>query len=264
MSESWSPALTIDGPREVPVLVLGHSLGSSHVMWDDLIEPLTRHCRIVRYDFPGHGDSPIADVSDPYTMADVVASLLGALDSEGISSFHVAGLSLGGLTALALAQAAPERVTTLTVMSSGAVNLPPEAWVDKAALVRAEGTGVLVDATMERWFTPEFRSGEGHQWVERIRGEFLACQDEGYAQCCEILSSTDLRPGLGDLAMPVLLVSAQDDGALPWEAADLLAREIAAQGNAHVRVHRVAHARHMSAVEHPDEVAQAVVEFLGV
>lgn len=264
MDEDWTLALTIEGPTEAPVVVLGHSLGSSHVMWDGVVPFLREKARIIRYDLPGHGGSEAAPVGAPLDMDRLLGALRRSLDAVGVGSFHLAGLSLGGLVTLAGAEAWPERVLTASVMSSGPVNLPSGAWTDKAALVRRQGTGAVVDATFERWFEPSFARGEGAEKVARIRREFLACSDEGYAQCCEVLATTDTRPGLEDLTMPILLVSAEGDGALPWASADELAAQISAGACDDVEVIHVTGARHMSAVEKPQVVAEALLGRIGL
>jgi 3-oxoadipate enol-lactonase len=263
MTAEQALRLTVDGPGEAPALVLGHSLGSSHIMWDDVVPLLTPHLRIIRYDLPGHGGSPVLRGEGPLTMRLLTGALMRALDAAGVGAFHLGGLSLGGLTALALAEAEPERVLTLSVMSSGPVNLPPEAWWDKAARVRREGTASLAEATMDRWFSPAFSRGAGRAWVRRIREEFLECDDEGYAQCCEVLAGADARPGLAALAMPTLLVSAQDDAGFDWAAADGLAARLQAGACPDVHVVRVPGARHMSAVEQPERIARALLARTG-
>lgn len=264
MTQNWELGLTIEGEQDAPVLVLGHSLGSSHVMWDDVVEELGAGVRTVRYDLPGHGGTTPPELDAPLTMEQLVAALLRSLEGAGIGTFHVAGLSLGGLVALAVAQMAPQRVLTTSVMSSGPVNLPAQQWVDKAALVRSQGTGALVEATLERWFSPEFAAGRGSAWVSRIREEFLACSDEGYAQCCEVLSTTDLRGGLASLTSPLLLVSGEGDAALPWAAADALAEEVRAGSCPDVEVVHVPGVRHMSAVEEPATIARALERRMGL
>ncbi|MDU5063422.1 MAG: alpha/beta fold hydrolase, partial [Actinomyces sp.] len=212
---------------------------------------------IVLYDLPGHGGTPIAPVDRELKMTDVVEALLGALDDHGVDTFHCAGLSLGGMVAMATAITHPQRVRSLTVMSAGPINGQPDQWYDKAGAVRRDGTASLVDATFERWFMPEFASGEGADRVEAIRRIFENCDDEGYAQCCEVLASTDMRGDVASIHTPTLLISAEEDGSLNWAGADELARTIRS-GGATVQVARIPQARHMSAVEKPELVARAL------
>ncbi len=260
----WELSTTVDGTEDAPVLVLVHSLGSSHIMWDGVADTLRDRVRLVLTELPGHGGSAPAPLTEPARMEDLVGALLRALDAQGITDFHLGGLSIGGMVALATAEIAPERVLTLSVMSTGPVNEPRGAWVDKAALVRREGTGVLVDATFERWFSPDFAIGRGRAEVDRIRQAFVSCSDEGYAQCCEVLSTTDLRPDLARLSMPVLLVSGQGDGALDWEKGDALAETIRSGEAPDVQIERIAGVRHMSAVESPAQVGAALARRMGI
>lgn len=254
---AWKLPLTILGNEDAPALVLGHSLGSSHDMWESVIPLIRDDFYVVLYDLPGHGGTPIAPVDRELKMTDIVEALLGALDDHGVDTFHCAGLSLGGMVAMATAITHPQRVRSLTVMSAGPINGQPDQWYDKAGAVRRDGTASLVDATFERWFMPEFASGEGADRVEAIRRIFENCDDEGYAQCCEVLASTDMRGDVASIHTPTLLISAEEDGSLNWAGADELARTIRS-GGATVQVARIPQARHMSAVEKPELVARAL------
>ncbi len=265
MDASWQLSVTEDGPREAPVLVLGHALGVSHAMWDGVVPLLAAHLRVLRYDLPGHGGTPPAPVEGPLTMSQLTDALTRTLDARGVDRFHLAGLSLGGLTALCLGEAVPGRVITVSAMSTGPVNLPSLTWWDRARLVRRDGTAPLADATMERWFSPAFRATpDGAAQVERIRASFVSCDPRGYAQCCEVLATADARPGLSLLTMPLLLVTAEDDASFDWQAAETLAAQLRAHPGSDVTVVRVPGARHLSAVERPQLVARALLERVGI
>ena len=65
------------------------------------------------------------------------------------------------MTGLWLAATAPERITSLAVCCAALTALPsPQAWHDRAALVRAEGMAPLAAMAVPRWFTPEFMARE--------------------------------------------------------------------------------------------------------
>jgi 3-oxoadipate enol-lactonase len=48
----------LTGPEDRPVLILSHSLGQDHGMWDAQVSDLSEHFRVLRYDIRGHGASP--------------------------------------------------------------------------------------------------------------------------------------------------------------------------------------------------------------
>ncbi|MDT3767604.1 alpha/beta fold hydrolase [Gleimia hominis] len=246
----------IKGHPEAPVLLLGSALGSDRHMWDDVMPALTKF-RVVRYDLPGHGLSPLLDVDGPAQVEDLGRAILKMLDDVGVDTFHAAGLSLGGMLSLWLAINAPERVKSVTMLSSGPVLEPSSAWEEKAAAVRSNGTQSLVDATMQRWFTPQFLA-QGGPRVQRTRNTFISCADEGYAQCCEVIASMDNRDGAAKLQQPLNIICATHDQTLPPNEAHEFAKTVRNGGNDAVTVQEITDAAHMSAVERPDEVRVAL------
>ena len=88
------------GPDGAPVVVFSNSLGTSAEMWDAQARALAGRCRVLRYDTRGHGRSSTAG---PVTIKQLADDLAGLLEALSVSSAHVVGLSLGGMTAQALA-----------------------------------------------------------------------------------------------------------------------------------------------------------------
>jgi 3-oxoadipate enol-lactonase len=116
-------------------------------------------------------------------------------------------------------------------------------WTDRAAQVRADGTQSITDATLGRWFLPEFTS------TATIRQMLLDCPDEGYAACCEALSTMNLIPGLPTITAPVLLVTADSDTSVPPETVVPLAGQIP---GAHLEI--IENAAHLVTYSHPGVV----------
>ncbi|MDO5729719.1 MAG: alpha/beta fold hydrolase [Actinomycetaceae bacterium] len=250
----------ITGPIDGPPLVLGSSLGSDRHMWDEILPALSNY-RVLRYDFPGHGLSELLNVDGPATVDDLGESILATATDAGFDRFHIAGLSLGGMMSLWMAINHPERIQSMTMMCSGPVILPPSDWTAKATNVRAHGTQSLVEATLKRWYTERFLADNDYR-VERTRTTFVACQDEGYAQCCEVIASMDNRPGLQTISVPVRIIHAEYDQSLPPHDARELAENIAAGPCPSVTTSFISDAAHMAAVEQPEQVATALLSGL--
>src|SRR4051794_29840967 len=204
------PFHTITGPEDAPVLVLSNSLGATLEMWNPQAGPLAERFRLVRYDTRGHGRSETP--AGPYSIDDVGGDLEELLDHLEVERAHIAGLSLGGMTAMWLAIHAPRRVERLVLLCTSPKLGPAQTWADRAATAREQGTGALVDATMERWLTEGFRA-EHPETVSWMRTMFESVDDEGYANCCAVIERMDLVPNLDGVSAPTLVIAGAQDPA---------------------------------------------------
>ncbi|HEY1274399.1 MAG TPA: 3-oxoadipate enol-lactonase [Thermoleophilaceae bacterium] len=244
----------IAGPEDAPVLVLAGSLGTNLGMWDEQAEPLAERFRVLRYDQRGHGRSPVPP--GPYAIADLAGDLIALMDRLGIERASFCGLSIGGMTGMWLGVHEPGRFERL-VLCCTAPQLPPASqWAERAALVRAEGLGPVVDAGLERWFTPAL--GESRPYVlERFRAMMLATPPEGYAACCEAIGSHDMREEVGAITAPTLVIGGDGDPVAPPETTRALAAAI--PGATAVVLEE---ARHLANAEQPDAFTHAVLQHL--
>lgn len=200
------------GPEGAPVVAFSNSLGTTLEMWDAQVPALADRYRLLRYDTRGHGRSPA--VERAATIDDLADDLAGLLDALAIDRGHIVGLSLGGMTAQAFALRHPQRLASLVLMATSAHMPPADAWRERAELVRAKGMGALVDAVLGRWFTPGFAQREPGK-VAPVRERFLQTAPEGYARCCEVIRDIDLRPRLGAIRAPTLILAGAADPATP-------------------------------------------------
>jgi 3-oxoadipate enol-lactonase len=230
----------------VSTVVLCGSLGATHAMWDAQLAPLEERFRVIRVDHPGHGGEPVADVRE---VRDLARHVLERVDAD---RFSFVGVSLGGAIGMRLALDVPERIDRLALLCTSARFGPPEMWRERAALVRADGVGALVDAVMGRWFTPSFAD------MPRYREMFLATDDEGYARCCDALASWDVNAELGGVAAPTLVISGSDDPSTPPDEHGALV----AAGIPRARHEIVPDARHLANVERAEQVNQLLVGHL--
>jgi 3-oxoadipate enol-lactonase/4-carboxymuconolactone decarboxylase len=123
-------------------------------------------------------------------------------------------------------------------------------------LVRAKGTAALAEATMERWFTADFRARAPDK-VARVHAQFLATASAGYAVCCGAIGGMDFRSALGAIAAPTLIVAgAQDPATPPASGEDLRSRIADSQFIV------LSKAAHLLAVEQPQIVAAHLLAFL--
>ena len=199
------------------VVVLSGSLGSSFAMWDPQIPTLADRFRVLRYDHPGHGRSPL---SEDRTVEALAARLLGLLDDLGFAQVSFCGLSLGGAVGMRVALDAPDRIDKLVLCSTSARFSTPEFWDRRAADVRSGGVEAVADEVLGRWFTPGFAD------VQRYRDMLVSTHAEGYARCCEAVRDWDVRGALGAVHAPTLAIAGADDPSTPPDELKAIVAEI--------------------------------------
>jgi 3-oxoadipate enol-lactonase len=241
----------IDGPQDAPWLVLSNSLGSSLEMWDRNVPALAERFRVLRYDQRGHGASPVPP--GPYSIDDFGRDAVDLLDRLEIERASFCGVSLGGMTAMWVAAEAPERIGRLVPACTAPHLGPRSMWDDRIATVESEGVAPLADATMERWLTPE----ASPDTVDWLRGILVSTPPDGYAGGCAAVRDLDLRPRLGRIRAPTLVIAADDDLSTPPEHGRAIA-----DGIPGARLTVLEHARHMANAERPRAFNAALIEHL--
>ncbi|QRM33160.1 3-oxoadipate enol-lactonase [Microvirga sp. VF16] len=244
----------LSGPSGSPVVVFSNSLGTTMAMWDWVVPALRGRYRILRYDTRGHGRSQVLD--EPITVDDLADDLLGLLDALRISRAHVVGLSLGGMTGQVLASRDPDRVISLTLMATSAYMPSQQSWNERASLVRAQGMGAIVEATMGRWFTAGYPA-QAPACVLPIRDAFLSIDPVGYAVCCNAIGCMDLRPVIHQIAAPTLVIAGADDPATPVAMAEEI-RTLVPDAEMIV----LPRAAHLLAVEQAERTGASLASFL--
>ncbi|WP_256840735.1 3-oxoadipate enol-lactonase [Ornithinimicrobium cryptoxanthini] len=239
---------------DVPVVVLSNSLGSNLSMWDQQVDALAEHFRVVRYDTRGHGRSPVPD--GPYSIDDLVDDVVALLDRLGVQRAHFVGLSLGGMTGMRLAARERDRVDRLALLCTGAAMPPAANWTTRAATVRAQGTGAVAEAVVARWFTDAFREAQPEQ-IAHFEQMVAATPAEGYAGCCEVIAEMDLSADLASVRAVTLVLCGQDDPAAPPAMMQLIADAIS--GSQFLVVPQSAH---LANVEQPQAVTAALLSHL--
>lgn len=235
-----------------PVIVLGHALGGDSHMWDEVAELLEPNWKVLRWDQPGHGASLLPKQATNIQAA--AEQLLSALDELKVGQVHLAGISLGAMISMAAAAADPQRVKSLSVLDSLPALKPADVWTKRAEFARTNGMTPLVDSTMERWFAPEIIQDDRRVSYDRTKATFLACNAEGYAQCCELIGATDLTADLMFLTMPTLVLTGQDDASAPPAQIKTMAKSM--PGASPVVI--IPGARHITCLHDPSAVAQRI------
>ena len=245
----------IDGDRHghAPWIVLSNSLGSDMSMWTPQVAALSKKFRVLRYDTRGHGHSEAP--KGPYTIEQLTGDVLGLMDTLKIARANFCGISMGGLTGIALAARHGDRFERVVLCNTAARIGSPEVWVPRAAKARTEGMLALADAVLPRWFTADYIEREPVV-LAMIRDVFVHTDKEGYASNCDAIDAADLRPETAGIKVPALVISGTHDlAATPAQGRELAQ---AIPGARYVELD----ASHISNIEQVEAFTKTVLDFL--
>ncbi len=194
----------VEGPPSAPVLVLVNPLGSTMDLWEPVAARFRGHFRLVRYDQRGHGRSPVPP--GPYRLEDLGNDLISLLDGLGIERASVCGMSIGGLVGMWLGIHHPDRLEALVLCGTAPTFPPASGWVEREALVRAEGMEPIVGPALLRWLPRGFAERDP-EMTARVAAMLRDCD----ANCCGVLGTADLRPTLRSIVAPTLVIGGLED-----------------------------------------------------
>jgi 3-oxoadipate enol-lactonase/4-carboxymuconolactone decarboxylase len=257
------PFVTVDGVRHHyrltgrssgPVVMLSHSLGLDHGMWDPQAADLERHGQVLRYDLRGHGasDAPAGE----YSLEQLGRDALGIANALGIGRFAFCGLSIGGMLGQWIALEAPDRLTHLVLANTTSRMADPSAMETRRKTVLDQGMAPVTDAAVRRFFSPGMVAADAAPvaWARRV---LLATDPVGYAGCCAAVRDLNFTSALGAIRTPTLVIAGDLDESMPWDGHGRVLSS-AIPGATVVRLP----AAHVSNLERPRSFSAALFDFL--
>lgn len=231
------------GAPGVAVLLISGGAASMEYWEDEFCARLAAGGRyVIRYDLRDTGRSTTCPPGAPdYTGDDLVLDAVAVLDALGVATAHVVGISLGGMLAQRLGVEHPERVATLCLLSTSPAGpgsaengLPPmhpdlvasfgapePDWSDRESVIastlaslRAYAGTIPVDEERARAIVG--RAFDRSIGIASAGNHFLA--DGG--------GSEPLRPRLGTITAPTLVLHGTADPFFPYGHGEALAAEI--------------------------------------
>lgn len=242
-----------------PVLVLLHAFPLDHRMWDEVALALPDDLTVLAPDLPGLGESDLAGFGEPSleAAADAVAA---SLHDAGITSATIAGLSMGGYVALALAERHPDLVAGLALVDTKSTADDDAARANRlrlAAEVEAAGTVDAVRAMSVSLLGETSRTARA-DLIARLDGWIIEQPPAGVAWSQRAMAArVDRTAVLRAFAGPATVVVGAEDQLTPVAAAEHMVAALTEP----VFV-TVPGAGHMSAIEQPGVVAQALADLV--
>jgi pimeloyl-ACP methyl ester carboxylesterase len=248
-------------------LVFIHGLGGCWHNWLEQLPDFAAEHRVVAFDLPGFGDSPIPP--DNVSMQGFALIVRGLLDALEIDRATVIGNSMGGSIAAELALAAPERVARLVLGAPAGIpfhyrprQLPKILLLYPLVGRTAEWVGAHADdaarrARARRW-TMRFVAQHPADISAPLAAEQLrGVGKPGFRPALESLVDYSIRERLPGISCPTLIVWGDRDHVLPVRHADIFANEITG-----ARKVILAETGHVPMLERPAEFNALLAEFL--
>jgi 3-oxoadipate enol-lactonase len=247
----------VDGRDDAPVVTFITGIANDLRMWDSQVPSLRTDFRVLRYDSRGHGGTE-ATPGD-YSFGMLIADLLGLWDGLGIRQSHLVGLGLGGATAIGVAIDHSDRLLTLVPCCCRAEMTPAfaVAWRGFVETVTAHGMEGMVEQTVQRWFTDDFKTAHP-EMLESVRSQIRGTSPLGYYGCIAAFLTLNFGDRIRQVSVPALFVSGADDlvGGPPQLMQSLAD---AVPGARHASIPRAAH---ICNIQNPEAFNEVVGKFL--
>lgn len=263
-----SDRLSVEVVGAGPDVILIPGLASSREVWRAEAERLKATHRVHLVQLAGFAGEPWSHGDGPF-VEPVVGELARYIREAGLERPAVIGHSMGGLSALLLAQAEPElvgRVMSVDSLPFFSAMFGPQATPESARPFAAQAAAGILAADEAGFRAQQAQGAIGlardPATREAIVEWSMATDRRAMAAALTEVMTTDARPGLAAMTTPVWAVYASDaDGGAPAAMADgLWGREYAALPG--VRLFRVDGARHFIMADQPGRFAELVDQFL--
>ncbi len=239
-------------------VVLGHSFLCSGKMWREQVPVLAGKYRVINPDLRGHGRS--GHVADPFSLYDAVADVIAVLDELGIERATWCGLSIGGMVALRAALSHPNRVAGLILLDTDAGRETGPRKLKyhvMGAGVRLFGLRPFLPSITRLMFGATTHR-ENRALIKEWKAQFAAVHVPSALRCLDALMRRDSLLGrLEGIGAPALVLVGEEDRSLPVA----LSRRIH-DSLPHSTFGVISAAGHLSALERPAEVTEAILRFL--
>jgi len=254
-----------------PVLILLHGFGASLFSWREVMEPLAEYGTVVAFDRPAFGltERPMPgewEGESPYSTASQADLTVGLMDALGIERAVLVGNSAGGTVAVLTALRYPQRVEALVLVDAAIYQSGGfPAWLSPLLRTpQVRHLGPLFARRIQDWGRDFARSAwhdpsgiTAEIWAGYTRPLQAENWDRALWELTVASRPLGLDERLGELTMPVLVITGDDDRIVPTGSSIRLA---GALPNASLVV--IPNCGHVPQEECPGPFVEAVSSFL--
>ena len=216
--DTGSVVLAVDdrGSGTATPLVLIHGFTGGRIDFADVIDELATDRRVVAWDHRGHSDSTNTCDGQTYTVDQLVADAVAAVELLGLDRFHLLGHSMGGVVAQRFVLEHPDRVDSLILMDTLAeatLEIPEEMTATAVGIGRTKGMTALADAMDAASAGISFAlEADREKIAARNRYKLINMDVEAFgALATELRTFPPLLPRLGEISCPTTVIVGEFD-----------------------------------------------------
>lgn len=243
-----------------PGLLLVSGFTADRHVWDLVVNDLATRYRVLVFDNPGIGQSYMPDTLSVEKMADIAHALAKKVFQ---GDYHLAGHSMGGAIAMAVAKKFGNEITSLALLCSfPRLGVPFKMVCELKMQMYDDGLpATYIDQLALPWaFSDKFLSQEGVlSTIYKMQEENPCPQPKkGYKAQLGALLNFDAQDWLNQIEVPALILAGKDDLIAPEQDSIYLNKQIK---NSKLVV--MDQTGHVPQIERPAEFINIINDFLG-
>jgi 3-oxoadipate enol-lactonase len=249
----------LEGNSKHKPIIFIHGFPYDHKMWKAQIDELSEKYFCVTYDIRGLGDSPAGE--GQYTMESFVDDLESILQQLKLNKPVLCGLSMGGYISFRALERMEEKFSAIVLCDTRSEADNNEGKLKRASAIKrinTEGLAPFAKDFITNCFGDDYKKNSKEEFEKQI-AKSSSFNPAGVKGCLlAMLGRNDTTDYLSKIKIPALVICGENDVLTPPTVMKPLAEKING-----VEFVIIKNCGHMSPIEKPKEVTEAIKNFLG-
>lgn len=249
----------LEGNSKHKSIIFIHGFPYDHTMWKAQVDELSEKYFCVTYDIRGLGDSPAGD--GQYTMESFVDDLESILQQLKLDKPVLCGLSMGGYISFRALERMEEKFSAIVLCDTRSEADNNEGKLKRAAAIKrinTEGLAPFAKDFITNCFGDDYKQNHKEDF-EKLIAKSSSFNPVGVkGSLLAMLGRNDTTEYLNKINIPALVICGENDALTPPAVMKPLAEKIIGAEFVIIK-----NSGHMSPIEKPKEVNEAIKNFLG-
>ncbi|MER5578192.1 alpha/beta fold hydrolase [Streptomyces massasporeus] len=255
--------VNVMGPDGAPVLLLAHGFGCDQNMWRLVVPELSRRYRVVLFDYVGSGGSDLGTWSEERyaSLQGYAADVVDVCEELDLRQAVFVGHSVSAMVGVLAAQAAPERIGALVMVTPSPCYIDDEGYRGGFSTEDIDELLASLEANYLGWssaMAPVIMGNpERPELGQELTNSFCATDPDIARVFARTTFLTDSREDLKGVSVPTLVLECEQDAIAPREVGAYVHAAIPASRL--VTLDATGHCPQLSA---PQATTGAILDFL--